>query len=76
MRLNIHEMKQAAQLVMDWHCYFLGWISMRLNIHEMKQAAQVVLDWHCYLLLEFINPDLTFMQEYIICRLRKFNKLS
>jgi len=21
MRLNIHEMKQAAQLVLDWHCY-------------------------------------------------------
>jgi len=23
MRLNIHEMKQAAQLVLDWHCYWL-----------------------------------------------------
>jgi len=22
MRLNIHEMKQAAQLVLDWHCYY------------------------------------------------------
>jgi len=27
----------------------------------------------CYVQLEFINPDLTFMQEYIICRLRTFN---
>jgi len=29
MRLNIHEMKQAAQLVLDWHCYKLSAISCR-----------------------------------------------
>jgi len=30
MCLNIHEMKQAAQLVLDWHCYIKTQLSLRI----------------------------------------------
>jgi len=33
---------------------------------EMKYHMVQMIDLH--LLLEFINPDLTFMQAYIICQ--------
>jgi len=38
MRLNIHEMKQAAQLVLDWHSYKL--ISFVLSLEQRSHISK------------------------------------
>jgi len=44
MRLNIHEMKQAAQLVMDWHCYLKEGIVERVKMNVTDKWERNT--WH------------------------------
>jgi len=32
MRLNIHEIKQSAQLVLDWHSYYMYLLGISVKI--------------------------------------------
>ena len=50
MRLNIHEMKQAAQLVLDWHCYLIL-IIFTLNEVYYEWVVHFLITFHFILFL-------------------------
>jgi len=46
MRLNFHEMKQAAQLVFDWHCY-LKFFSAQFQKKSLLNLISRIVSIYC-----------------------------